>query len=98
MHGHIIEVILESVVAAHELHEVDLLKMGLLIDHEDNILIGYWNVMKACSNIIGERVNAGIRLDIRVPWIREVDLDQELPLKKESNVCWYLDVSLDHLS
>jgi hypothetical protein len=42
VHSHIIEVVLEAIVGAEGLDEVDLLEVGLLVDDEDDVLIRGW--------------------------------------------------------
>ena len=62
VHGNVVEVELETIVTTHLLDESDFLQMSLLIDNENYVLIWSRLVMEACPDIIGEGVNAGIRI------------------------------------
>lgn len=81
MHGNVIEVMLQTIVCAHLLDEVDFIEMSFLIDYENYVLVWSWLIMEPCPDVIREQVDAGVRIKFNVSRICQVYVGHELGLE-----------------
>lgn len=78
MHANIIEVVLNAESSAHLLNEIYFLEGCLLINDEDYVLIRSRLIMETCPDVVGKRVNAWIRLGIKVPRVCQIERSPNL--------------------